>query len=200
MAGRPVLAVLAAIAVLFVLWPAGASASPRKHCESFRVNHARAAHIKTWIVSCAKARKVIRTFFRRNAPSRVLGFRCEVLTPLSSGAVVCNRGEAVVRWRLVAAGARKGIQVVAARSCGSFTLRRYRYRVSIEKGHVRCRRARSVLRNFLAGKGERHEGRDQAHTYVIIGRWRCGYGAGGGGCIRHGRTYRTARDYILAQS
>ena len=87
-----------------------------------------------------------------------------------------------------------------ARSCGHIRVEDNRFRVTIERGKVRCRKAREVFRIYLSGGGERHEGKDSAHTYVVIGRWRCGAGTGGGGCIRKGKSFRTARDYIIAQS
>jgi hypothetical protein len=73
------------------------------------------------------------------------------------------------------------------------------FSVTIERGHARCATARHVLRVFFSGGGVHHDGSDEAHTWVAIGRWRCGRGTGGGGCIRGARTYVNARDYIVAQ-
>lgn len=88
----------------------------------------------------------------------------------------------------------------AARACGSFRLQGLRFHVTVQRGPVRCRTARRVLRRFLAGGGVKHGGPSSAQTYWTLGRWKCGTGAGGGGCIRGGRTFRTARDRIIAQS
>lgn len=95
--------------------------------------------------------------------------------------------------------------VKAARSCGHVRAGhgyKLRFRITIEYGRVRCGKARGVLRKFLNGGGVMHGPKDGPHArqYWAIGHWKCGYGTGGGACIRHGRTYRTARDYILAQS
>ena len=88
------------------------------------------------------------------------------------------------------------------RSCGHFTAAGLRFHVTIERGHVSCHRARHVLRAFMSGKGHMHGPRNgpAAYRYWTIERWQCGHGAGGGGCIRGGKTYKTARDYILAVS
>jgi hypothetical protein len=91
------------------------------------------------------------------------------------------------------------------RSCGHFRAGKgykIRFHVTIERGHVRCRTARRVLRKFMNGGGRMHGPRDGPayRQYWTIGRWRCGHGAGGGACVRHGKNYRTARDYIAAQS
>jgi hypothetical protein len=85
-------------------------------------------------------------------------------------------------------------------SCGTITAGGSRLHVSIAHGRVHCAKARHVFRLFFGGRGRHHVGRDLAHSYTSVGRWRCGTGAGGGGCIRYGRTYRTARDFIVALS
>jgi hypothetical protein len=76
------------------------------------------------------------------------------------------------------------------------------FHVTIERGHASCHRARHILKAFLSGKGRMHGPKNgpAAYQYWTIGRWQCGHGAGGGGCIRGGKTYKTARDYILAVS
>jgi hypothetical protein len=86
------------------------------------------------------------------------------------------------------------------RRCGTVHVGSAAFAVTIRKGHAGCATARHVLRVFFSGGGVHHDGPDEAHTWVGIGRWRCGRGTGGGGCIRGGRTYLTARDYILAQA
>lgn len=86
------------------------------------------------------------------------------------------------------------------RACGSFGAARHPYKVTVERGRVTCAYARDVLRRFLGGEGELHQGTSSASTYTLLGSWTCGRGAGGGGCIRGGRTYRTAKDWILADS
>ena len=88
----------------------------------------------------------------------------------------------------------------AARACDGFRLHGLRFHVTVERGPVSCRTARRVLRRFLAGGGVKHGGPSSAETYWTLGRWKCGTGAGGGGCIRGGRTFRTARDWVIAQS
>jgi hypothetical protein len=54
-----------------------------------------------------------------------------------------------------------------------------------------------VLRIFMSGGGKQH-GSGGSATYWQLGHWRCAGGAGGGGCIRHGHSYNTARDRISA--
>lgn len=85
------------------------------------------------------------------------------------------------------------------RRCGHFRISGYRFNVRIERGRVSCARARRVLHKLYRGKGHHHSGPTSAESYTTIGKWRCGTGAGGGACIRHGRTYKDARDYIVAE-
>jgi hypothetical protein len=85
------------------------------------------------------------------------------------------------------------------RRCGTVHVGPTAFTVTIEKGHASCATARHVLRVFFSGGGVHHDASDEAHTWVAIGRWRCGRGTGGGGCIRGARTYVHARDYIVAQ-
>jgi hypothetical protein len=89
----------------------------------------------------------------------------------------------------------------ATMSCPSFRLDGSVFDVTIEKGSVSCRTAATVLRAFLSGKGKLHgppNGPAYLQTWTLDG-WSCGHGAGGGGCIRGGTTYKNARDYIVAQ-
>jgi hypothetical protein len=102
----------------------------------------------------------------------------------------------------VCSGHSGGHRVVASRSCGHIRDAGTRFLVSIEKGNTSCHRARHVLKVFLAGKGHHHGPRHgpMAEQYWTIGRWKCGYFAGGGGCSRGGHSYKTARDFISATS
>jgi hypothetical protein len=86
------------------------------------------------------------------------------------------------------------------RRCGTVHVGPVAFAVTIEKGHASCATARHVLRVFFSGGGVHHDGSDEAHTWVGIGRWRCGRGTGGGACIRGARTYIHAPDYIAAQT
>jgi hypothetical protein len=86
------------------------------------------------------------------------------------------------------------------RRCGLVRVDGMRFRVTIDRGHVRCRTARRVVRRFFRGDGERHGGPSSAETYWTIGEWRCGSGAGGVGCIRQGKTWDRARDRIVGES
>lgn len=86
------------------------------------------------------------------------------------------------------------------RACGTFRIRGATFSVTVLRGPVRCSRARHVLRNFLLGSGKMHgppNGPAAEQTWTL-GRWTCGHGAGGGACIRGGRTYKTARNWIEA--
>jgi hypothetical protein len=88
----------------------------------------------------------------------------------------------------------------ASRACGSVRARGLTFHVTIGKGIVTCTEARHVLYLFMTGHGVRNGGPASYQTYWTLGAWRCGTGAGGGACIRHGTNYTTARDYILASS
>lgn len=87
--------------------------------------------------------------------------------------------------------------VRAARSCGHVHAGGARLKVRINRGKVSCHTARRVLRIFMSGGGKQH-GSGGSATYWQLGHWRCAGGAGGGGCIRHGHSYNTARDRISA--
>lgn len=117
-----------------------------------------------------------------------------------SGVALADRG--VSRDTRGGAKAASGTEVAAksSRTCRSVRARGRRFRVTIVKGSVRCRTARRILRAFFSGKGVKHGGPSNAQTYWTLGRWRCGTGTGGGGCIRGGRDYRVARHYILGIS
>jgi hypothetical protein len=87
------------------------------------------------------------------------------------------------------------------RSCGSIRADGTSLTVTIEKGSVSCKTARTVLEAFFAGKGKFHgppNGPAADQTWTLDG-WSCGRGAGGGGCIRNGTNYRNAHKYIVAE-
>jgi hypothetical protein len=85
--------------------------------------------------------------------------------------------------------------------CPSFKLSGSRFRVTVLKGNVRCRRARRVLRDFLGGKGTLHGppgGPSVEQSWTLDGGWKCGHGAGGGACTYGGRNYKVAKKFIEA--
>lgn len=56
-----------------------------------------------------------------------------------------------------------------------------------------CPTASSIVRDFFAGRTTRHGGPSNAETYYTLNRfpgWRCGTGAGGGGCRNGARIVR----------
>lgn len=125
------------------------------------------------------------------------------------------RGPRVYRLGLLAVAAATLLAVGAAGSalagvvpgyphshyCPSFKLDRAKYQVTVLKGHVRCRTARRVLRDFLNGGGTMHgppSGPAADQYWTLPGGWKCGHGAGGGGCIRGGRNYKVAKQFIEA--
>jgi hypothetical protein len=99
----------------------------------------------------------------------------------------------VMKFRLIlAALALCGLLAVcsasaeAKKSCGTFRAHGSTYRVKVARGHVRCHRARHVLHDFFNGRGTMHgpaNGPAYKQWWAVDG-WRCGYGAGGGGCSR----------------
>ena len=90
----------------------------------------------------------------------------------------------------------------AAHSCGSVKGAGHTWPVTIDRGRVSCRAARKVLRAFIHGKGRFHGPKHgpAAKQYWTLYGWRCARGAGAVDCIRHGRNYGSARDYIYAVS
>jgi hypothetical protein len=82
------------------------------------------------------------------------------------------------------------------RHCGSIEIAATSFQVFVERGSVSCGQARAVMRALYSGHHRevcyRHDrlecrnGRptDRANTVILIGHWRCGTGAGGGGCLR----------------
>ena len=88
-----------------------------------------------------------------------------------------------------------------SRSCGTFRAQGIRFTVTVLRGKVTCATARHVLGDFLSGKGKMHgppTGPAYEQTWTVDG-WSCGHGTGSGACIRGGKTYKTARDWIEAQ-
>lgn len=77
--------------------------------------------------------------------------------------------------------------LAARHGCGGFRFHHGWYHVTVYRGHVRCRTARRVMRAFLSGHGRMHgpkEGPAYKQYWTRDG-WKCGHGAGGGGCQRH---------------
>jgi hypothetical protein len=98
--------------------------------------------------------------------------------------------------------ARAPVFAHAARySCGRIHVPGGVLAVTVMRGRVRCSTARSIFVAFFNGKGQLHGPRNgPAYKQSWrIGRWSCGHGAGGGGCISGGASYKTARDWILAE-
>lgn len=87
------------------------------------------------------------------------------------------------------------------RSCGAFSVQGTTFAVTVLRGPVRCHVARHVLRRFMTGKGKMHgpPGGPVLSQWWSVDGWKCGHGAGGGACIRGGKTYKTARNWIEAQ-
>jgi hypothetical protein len=92
-----------------------------------------------------------------------------------------------------------GMSVATSRSCRGFDLYGSHYNVTIHKGTVRCKQARNTLRSFLSGNGVEHGSGAEANKYWTLPHgWKCGHGAGGGACIRHGHSYQDAKAFIEA--
>jgi hypothetical protein len=87
----------------------------------------------------------------------------------------------------------------ADRSCGEIVVAHAFYAVAISRGGVVCATARRVLREFMGGGGVEHGGPSAAQMVWSLGRWRCGFGAGGGGCIRGGSNTMNAGSVISAE-
>jgi hypothetical protein len=87
------------------------------------------------------------------------------------------------------------------RSCSTFHASGSTFSVTVLRGPVKCRTAKHVLRAFFSGKGKQHgppSGGLLQQWWTVDG-WRCGYGAGGGACIRGSKSYKTAPNWIEAQ-
>jgi hypothetical protein len=83
-----------------------------------------------------------------------------------------------------------------AHSCTQIDAGGQIFHVKIHKGPVSCGEAQSILRTFFSGGGVEHgSGAEYKRTWTI-GNWRCGHGAGGGGCIRGGSNTENASSWI----
>jgi hypothetical protein len=69
--------------------------------------------------------------------------------------------------------------------CGTIFDHGANLKVTTDNG-VSCADARRVFVDYLAGKGEQHEGSNAAESYTNVDGWGCGRGAGGFGCKRSG--------------
>ncbi len=107
-----------------------------------------------------------------------------------------------MRWRAAIGVVLGGLALAlaptaaATHGCGLVRADSGTLAVDVFRGHARCSLAKRVIRIYFSGGGERHDGGSTATSYAIIGRWRCGSGTGGGGCIRGGADYTTAKDRV----
>ena len=86
--------------------------------------------------------------------------------------------------------------------CPQFRANGVSFNAIVLRGRPRCPVVDRVLRIFMSGGGRMHgppNGPAYRQSWTVEG-WRCGHGTGGGACIRGGRTYRTAREWIEAQA
>jgi hypothetical protein len=96
---------------------------------------------------------------------------------------------------------RSGSVIAGTGTCRVFRARGARFSVMVLQGRVRCGKARRVLRDFLSGRGQMHgprSGPASEQAWTVDG-WTCGYGTGGGACMRRGTTYTTPGAWIEAQ-
>lgn len=144
--------------------------------------------------SCRVGRAVAHKYLVNDGAKggKTLGFKCDG----GSDGVACEKGPKRVTWGYYFDREAPGRD----RRCGGFGIDGIRVDVTVLRGSVSCRGAQSVLHKLFAGKGHRHSGPSAAESYTTIGKWRCGFGTGGGACIRHGDTYKDARDWILGQT
>ncbi len=107
-----------------------------------------------------------------------------------------NRTVSLVRVRAVAGvlvvlfvcAALASASLAKSRYCGTIRAQMTTFGVTVSRGRTACRTARRILDDFLRGKGQMH-GPASGPSYLqwwAVGGWRCGYGAGGGGCSHHG--------------
>lgn len=98
---------LAATALTITGWSTADGAysgpPPVRKCAAFKVHGAKASQIRARGPSCAKAKSVIRAFFRAGDGSVVQGYECAAVMPVSSGRVLCISGEYTIKWKMVAA-------------------------------------------------------------------------------------------------
>lgn len=87
----------------------------------------------------------------------------------------------------------------ALRNCGTVGGGQFPLHVEVVRGSTSCHSARRLMRGFLLqGKGREHDTESIVTAYTTLWGWKCGRGAGGGTCIRHGRSVDTARDVVSA--
>jgi hypothetical protein len=92
-----------------------------------------------------------------------------------------------------------GDEARADRRCGNVTAGEFKVKVTIDRGRVTCRTARKTVRRFYNGDRTKHGGPSNAETWWEVGRWRCGLGAGGMACNRHGTDWDDARDRLFGE-
>ena len=79
----------------------------------------------------------------------------------------------------------------ASRTCGTVSSSSGAAHVRVDRGTTSCRSARSLLRDYFAGRGVRHTGSSQATRYTKIRGWKCPFNHGGGDYTLY--VYCTAR-------
>ena len=83
----------------------------------------------------------------------------------------------------IAAHASGASAASAWKKCGKIHAKPHGHFKVSKKGHVSCKKARKLMNDFLnKHKGKKHGGPAQYQTYYTLGHWKCGTGAGGGGC------------------
>jgi hypothetical protein len=75
-------------------------------------------------------------------------------------------------------------KAAAGRSCDDIFSQHAFYSVTVSRGSVSCETGRRVLGKFMGGGGVKHGGQYAYQQWWSIGDWRCGFGAGAGGCSR----------------
>jgi hypothetical protein len=96
-----------------------------------------------------------------------------------------------------AAATPKVVAVDQWKRCGKIRANPSGHFVVRKKGRVTCRGARKLMHLFLnEGQGVKHGGPSSAETYYTLYGWRCGTGAGGGGCVRHRGRDRTQAYWV----
>jgi hypothetical protein len=86
-----------------------------------------------------------------------------------------------------------GPNAFAAKRCGHVKGPARTEIVGVLRGPTTCAHARKVFRDFYAGHGVRHQGRDHAHSYTSVDGWKCNTAPRGAGCLR-GRSVVVAVD------
>jgi len=89
------------------------------------------------------------------------------------------------------------VAAVKWKRCGKIRANASGHFVVRKQGSVTCRGARKLMHLFLnEGQGVKHGGPSSAETYYTLYGWRCGTGAGGGGCTRAGGRDRTQAYWV----